>query len=156
MGYAWWSWYRIANSAFALTTQNKASIFLRNDYAASPVGTRCSDSDQRIKMFKINCLLAVRPVVQWLAWWNMTCTIIAGSRDRGWAVPLYFSVDHKLIGSLLFSYGQYYRKRGFWKTYGCGANYHPVFRKQLAILPAYCYSKQNRRLDPFSNSINKD
>ena len=30
--------------------------------------------------------------------------------------------------------GEYYRKSGFWKTYGYDTNYHPVFRKQLAIL----------------------
>ena len=47
----------------ALTTQKKASIFLRNNYAASPVGTLCSDSGQRSKRLKINRPLEVCPVV---------------------------------------------------------------------------------------------
>ena len=47
---------------------------------------------------------------------------------------LFFSVGLKLVGSLLYSGGQYCRKWGFWKTYGCGTCYHTVFRKQLAIL----------------------
>ena len=49
-------------------------------------------------------------------------------------VPFFFSVGRQLVGSLLYSGGQYYRKWGFWKTYGCGTCYLSVFRKQLAIL----------------------
>ena len=35
---------------------------------------------------------------------------ISRSRVQGGAAQDFFSVDHKLIGSLLFSFGQYYRK----------------------------------------------
>ena len=86
---------------------------------------------------------------------------------------LFFSVGRKLVGSLLYSGGQYYRKWGFWKIYGCDTCYHSVFRKQLAILwlfrPMLLYSFLKEcmlvleslflcggKSSAFANSQNKD